>query len=318
MNILVTGAAGFIGSHVAERLQKEGFRVTGLDNFSPHYDPAMKRLNEKELLDQGIPIIQADLKNSEEIDQLDSGYDLIIHLAAQPGISGTSTFEDYFQNNVAGTQNLLSFAERNKGLRHLINISTSSVYGLRATHPETVAAEPASCYGVSKLAAEQLVLAKSRERLLNASSLRLFSVYGPRERPEKLYARLISCAFSQKKFPIFQVSLEHLRSFTYVGDVVDGIIRAVERHESLNGEIINIGSQQEYSTAEGIKIVEEILGVRIPLQEFPRRPGDQEMTAAVISKAEDILGYRPTVSLEQGLRFQVNWYRERLLMQTGL
>lgn len=313
MKVLVTGAAGFIGSHAAERLQEEGYEVTGLDNFSDYYDITLKQLNAEVLRKKGIETIKMDLRNTADYKLLPSDFDFILHFAAQPGISSQSTFEEYFSNNVVATQNLLEFAERNKDLKHFFYISTSSVYGLEATFPETVAPRPASFYGVSKLAAEQLVLARSRADQLKASSLRLFSVYGPRERPEKLYTKLIACGIKDEVFPIFEGSEKHLRSFTYVGDIVDGIYRALKKHEDLDGEIINLGAEDEHKTQEGIQIVEEILGKRIKLEVQPRRPGDQFRTLANIQKAKKMLGYEPKTTLKEGLRLQVDWYMENFL-----
>ncbi len=313
MKVLITGAAGFIGSHAAERLQKEGYTVTGLDNFSDYYDVSLKELNAEALRKKGIEVIKMDLRKPEAFDSLSSNFDFIIHFAAQPGISSESTFEEYFSNNVIATQNLLEFAEQNENLKHFFNISTSSVYGLEATFPETVAPKPASWYGVSKLAAEQLALALSRGKKIKCSSLRLFSVYGPRERPEKLYTKLIACGLKGGAFPIFEGSEKHLRSFTYVGDIVDGIFKAVQNHELLDGEIINLGAEEEHKTQQGIEMIEEILGRKIELEVKPRRQGDQSRTLANIQKAKKMLGYQPKTTLKEGLRLQVEWYRENFL-----
>ena len=310
MKVLVTGAAGFIGSHAAERLQDEGYEVTGIDNFSDYYEVALKQLNAEALDKKGIEVLKMDLRNPEDFNVLSTDFDFILHFAAQPGISSDCSFEDYFSNNVIATQHLLGFAQKQSNLRHFFNISTSSVYGLEATFPETVAPKPASWYGVSKLAGEQLVLAISRAGKLQASSLRLFSVYGPRERPEKLYTKLIACGIKDQVFPIFEGSEKHLRSFTYVGDIVDGIVKAVEKHEFLDGEIINLGAEDEHKTQEGIEIVEKILGKKIRLEVKPRRPGDQFRTLANIQKAKKLLGYDPKTSLKEGLRLQVEWYKE--------
>lgn len=313
MKVLVTGAAGFIGSHAAERLQQEGLEVTGVDNFSDYYDVSLKERNAEVLRKKGISILKMDLRKTSEYDVLASDFDFIIHFAAQPGISASSSFEDYFSNNVIATQNLLEFAQRNLQLKHFFNIATSSIYGLEATFPETIAPKPASWYGVSKLAGEQLVLAESRAGKLKASSLRLFSVYGPRERPEKLYTKLIDCAFKEKEFPVFKGSKKHLRSFTYVGDIVDGIYKAVQHYEKLDGEIINLGAEDEHKTGEGIELVEELLGKKIKLKVVPRRAGDQYRTLANIQKARKILGYDPRTSFREGLQMQIDWYRENFL-----
>lgn len=313
MKILITGASGFIGSHAAERFKKEGFQVVGLDNFSTYYDTSLKELNAAALEQQKIPVLKLDLRNSEDLLKLDTDFDFIIHFAAQPGISEKATFEDYTTNNILGTQNLIEFAQKNKFLKHFVNIATSSIYGLEATYPETVAPQPASWYGVTKLAAEQLVLSQSRLGKLKASSLRLYSVYGPRERPEKLYTKLIACGLKDQKFPIFEGSKEHLRSFTYVGDIVDGILKAVQNHEDINGEIINLGAEDEHSTAEGIALIEEILGKNIEKEVVPRRTGDQSRTAANIDKARKLLGYAPKTKLKEGLSLQVAWYKNNFL-----
>lgn len=313
MKILVTGAAGFIGSHAAERLQEEGFKVTGVDNFSDYYDVSLKERNAEALQKKGIPIVKMDLRNPAEYDNLEEDFDLIIHFAAQPGISASSSFGDYFSNNVNATQNLLEFAQRNPNLKHFFNIATSSIYGLEATFPETIAPKPASWYGVSKLAGEQLVLAESRSGKIKASSLRLFSVYGPRERPEKLYTKLIDCAFKEKEFPIYKGSEDHLRSFTFVGDIVDGIFKAVQNFEKIDGEIINLGAEDEHKTGEGIALVEDLLGKKIKQKVVPKRAGDQNRTLANIEKAKKLLDYHPKTSFREGLQKQIDWYRENFL-----
>ncbi|MFD1079735.1 NAD-dependent epimerase/dehydratase family protein, partial [Longispora fulva] len=159
----------------------------------------------------------------------------------------------------------------------------------------------------------QLVLAESRGDKLKASSLRLYSVYGPRERPEKLYTKLIACAFKDEAFPIYEGSENQLRSFTYVGDIVDGIFKAIEQHEKLNGEIINLGADDENKTGEGIELVEELLGKRVRLEVVPKRAGDQSRTLADITKAKKLLGYEPQTTLREGLKHQIKWYKENFL-----
>lgn len=308
MKVLVTGAAGFIGSHAAERFKAEGLDVMGVDNFSEYYDVSLKRSNANILRKQGVPVIEMDLRRPQDYKDLPLDFDFIVHLAAQPGISAVTTYQEYFSNNVAATQNLLEFAHINKYIKHFLNISTSSVYGLEATFPETVAPRPASWYGVSKLAGEQLVLAESRGNKLKSSSLRLYSVYGPRERPEKLYTKLISCAFKNEAFPVFEGSGKHLRSFTYVGDIVDGIFKALLEHENVDGEIINLGAEDEHKTHEGIELIEELLGKKIKRKMVSSRPGDQFRTLANIQKAKKLLNYDPKTTLREGLQHQIDWY----------
>lgn len=310
MNILVTGAAGFIGSHTSERLSEMGHHVIGLDNFSPYYDLALKEKNAEALREKGIQLRKIDLRLEALERSFDCEFDYIFHFAAHPGISNTSTFEEYYTNNILGTQRLLQFAEDCKKPPFFVNIATSSIYGLEATSTEDTAPKPASWYGVTKLAAEQLVLAKTREKKLKATSLRLYSVYGPRERPDKLYTRLIDCALNNKTFPLFEGSLEHLRSFTYVQDIVDGIVSVIGKEAVCNGEIFNLGTETESTTAQGIETVEELLQKKINTESKPPRAGDQSRTKANIDKARKLLNYDPGTSLKEGLEAQIRWFKE--------
>ncbi len=307
MKILVTGAAGFIGSHTSERLKSLGHDVIGIDNFSPYYDLSLKKLNAKALSDKGIKVYTLDLRTDDLKVMVPSDLDYIFHFAAHPGISATSSFEDYFSNNIIATQRLLEFSEEN-GNPFFVNIATSSIYGLEATFPETETPKPASWYGVTKLAAEQLVLAKCRENKLLGTSLRLYSVYGPRERPDKLYTRLIDCAVNNKTFPLFEGSEKHLRSFTYVQDIVDGIVSVIGNENMCNGEIFNLGTEVENTTAQGIATVEEIMNTKIANVNKPPRAGDQSRTKANIDKARKLLNYNPKTSLKEGLEAQVEWF----------
>lgn len=308
MKILVTGAAGFIGSHTSERLKTLGHEVVGVDNFASYYDISLKKLNAKELSEKNIAIHEIDLQTDNLIEKLPNDIDYIFHFAAHPGISNASTFEDYLGNNVIATQRLLEFVETLPNIPFFVNIATSSIYGLEATFPESVPPKPASWYGVTKLAAEQLVMAKSRESKLKATSLRLFSVYGPRERPDKLYTRLIDCGLHNKPFPLFEGSEKHLRSFTYVQDIVDGIVSVIGKETVCNGEIFNLGTETENTTAQGIATVEEILQKKIQTESRPRRSGDQSRTKANIDKARKLLGYNPQTGLREGLEAQVAWF----------
>lgn len=313
MKILVTGAAGFIGSHTAERLQSLGHEVVGLDNFSEYYDASLKQMNASALNSKGITIEKIDLRFSEQLQTLPIDFNYIFHFAAQPGISTTSSFEDYLDNNFIGTKNLVDFAFKNKSLNLFVNIATSSIYGINATFDETVVPSPVSHYGVTKLAAEQLVLESSRLGQLKACSLRLYSVYGPRERPEKLYTKLIANAFNNVPFPLYKGSENHLRSFTYVQDIADGIISVIGKEDIVNNEIINLGTEEENTTHHGIEIVEQILNKKIDLEIVDARTGDQLRTKAVIDKARRLLGYNPKTTLYEGLEAQVLWYRDNFL-----
>jgi UDP-glucuronate 4-epimerase len=311
MRILVTGAAGFIGSHLAERLVALGHQVRGIDCFTDYYSRALKELNARALRREGAELMALDLAVDDLSPAVD-GVEFIVHLAAQPGISATTSFETYLRNNVEATHRLLLAARQSPALRGFLNISTSSVYGADATGDETTEPRPTSYYGVTKLAAEQLVLALARDRGLPACSLRLFSVYGPRERPEKLYPRLIAAILDGKEFPLFEGSEAHVRSFTYVDDVVDGLVAALDRFDACAGEILNIGSDRSITTGEGIRIVEDIIGAPARIVTRPRRPGDQLRTQANIEKARRLLGYEPVMAPEEGLAREVAWYRDQI------
>lgn len=309
MKILVTGAAGFIGSHTCERLHDLGHDVVGLDNFNDYYSLKLKTLNEKALLEKGIKIIKTDLRADNLAEALPKDINYIFHFAAQPGISASSTFEDYFTNNIIATKNLIDYALECTNLELFVNIGTSSIYGLEATFPETKAPEPASHYGVTKLAAEQLVLQKSREKLFKSCSLRLYSVIGPRERPEKMYTKLIACAYNGEAFPLYEGSATHLRSFTYVGDIVDGIVSVVGNDTKVDGEIINLGTEVEHTTQDGIEAVEQVIGQSIKIDHVKARVGDQLRTKANIDKARKLLNYNPQTTLLEGVKAQVEWYK---------
>lgn len=311
MRILVTGAAGFIASHLCEKLSDLGHEVVGIDNFNDYYNPQLKQLNASDLNAKGIFIHQIDL-NENLKSVFEKPFDYIYHLAAQPGISAETPLSDYVTNNIFATQNLLeAVLEYNPNLKSFINIATSSVYGLVANVDENIPAKPISFYGSTKLAAEQLVLGLQRLGKLNACSIRLYSVYGPRERPEKLYTKLIENLVNNKPFPLFEGSTKHERSFTFVGDIVDGLASIIGKEQIVNGEIINLGTDEVHTTQEGINLVEEIMDKKLIIDNKPARKGDQEKTSAVIDKARKLLGYEPKVTFRKGLEKQVQWYLDK-------
>lgn len=314
MKILVTGVAGFIGSHLAERLASEGHSVAGIDNFNDYYNPQLKRINAEDVEKAGVAIHRLDLAGDGLSPALE-GVEVIYHLAAQPGISATTPYEAYVRNNLTATYRLAQAARQCPTLKLFVNIATSSVYGAHATDDEDTAAKPTSYYGVTKLAAEQLLLAYCREGHLPACSFRLFSVYGERERPEKLYPKLINSILAGEAFPLYGGAREHSRSFTYVGDIVDGLVSALDHVDVCMGEIFNIGSDVEITTGRGIEIVEKILGKPAQFDMKPKRPGDQLRTHANIAKARRLLGYSPKVRPEDGLRAEAEWYQSKIFGQ---
>jgi len=317
MRILVTGAAGFIGSHLSERLVALGHDVRGVDCLTDYYAIAQKSLNVDQIREKGVTFLPLDLAE-DDLDSATEGVEVVYHAAAQPGISATTAFDTYVRNNIIGTNRLLEAARRSDSLQGFINISTSSVYGADATGDESTEPRPTSYYGVTKLAAEQLALALARDRGFPACSLRLFSVYGPRERPEKLYPRLIGCILEDREFPLYEGSEHHLRSYTYVGDIIDGLVAALDRLDACIGEIFNIGTDVAITTAEGMRTVEDIIGRPARIVRHPRRPGDQLRTHANIEKARHVLAYNPTTTAREGLEKEVEWYRRHIFGKINL
>lgn len=313
MNILVTGAAGFIGSHAAEKLASLGHSVAGADNLSDYYSKQLKLMNVEALIKKGVQFTEIDLRYTEQYKSLSKAFEYVFHFAAQPGLSVTSSFNDYLSNNVTATYELVQFAKACNNLRLFVNIGTSSVYGFDATKDETAAPLPASDYGVTKLAAEQLVLSQSRNKIFNACSLRLYSVYGPRERPDKLYTKLIKAALCNEPFTLIGGSLQHKRSFTYVDDIIEGILKVIGKEKSVSGEIFNIGTDVQNTTAYGIETVEKLTGKKISFKILPPRSGDPLNTKAVIDKARKFLNYNSATSLPEGISKQINWFEAQLL-----
>jgi len=311
MKILITGAAGFIGSHLAQHLLRSGHDVVALDCFTEYYCLDLKYRNKDDISRDGVKFFTADLA-SDDLTELLTDVEIIYHLAAQPGISSTTPFSAYLTNNFIATQKLIEAAEQSDSLKMFINISTSSVYGADATSPETVEPKPTSVYGVSKLAAEQLVLARSRDQNFPACSLRLFSVYGPRERPEKLYPKLIHSIMNDRPFTQYEGSENHYRSYTFITDAVQGLASVLDNLEQCKGQIINIGTDISISTKEGIRLIEEIIGKKAEIKKIPKRPGDQLKTQADISKAKRLLDYLPSVSARDGLEKEVKWYLQTI------
>jgi len=317
MKILVTGAAGFIGSHLSERLADLGHEVIGVDNFNPYYSVELKELNAKDLEEKGVKIHRLDI-STDDITPLVEGVNAAFHLAAQPGISATTPFSVFMQNNMVATENVYQALKDLPDFKILVNISTSSVYGRHATDDETAAPKPTSHYGVTKLGAEQLLLAYQRDAGFPACSTRLFSIYGERERPDKLYPKVIDSILNDRPFPFFEGSEHHLRSFTYIGDIVDGFISILNSPEKCIGEIFNLGYDSAITVGEGLKIIEDYLGKKAIYDIKPKRPGDQLETRATITKAREILGYNPKTTPEEGLRREADWFKEKIWKKINL
>jgi UDP-glucuronate 4-epimerase len=309
MKIVITGAAGAIGSHLAERLISEGHEVIGIDALTPYYDPRLKEATGKLLESKGVKMHYKNLLDAD-VGPIFDGAQAIFHMAAQPGISVTTPFDDYLKNNIIATHNVLEIAKNLPNLELFVNASTSSVYGAVANGPETVHPAPTSNYGVTKLAAEQLALSYYRSLNLPVVNIRFFSVLGERERPEKLFFKLIKALYEDTELTMYEGSENHIRSYTYVGDIVNGCIKSLEKRKEILGETFNLGNDKTSTTGEALRIVEELMGKKAKIRTLPKRSGDQLETGAKIDKAKKLLGYNPETDLRTGLKKEIDWYGE--------
>ncbi len=293
---LVTGAAGFIGSHLYEALISRDHEVLPLDCLTPYYAPECKLRNAAKV---GATITERDLA-SEPLDDLLEGIDGIFHLAGQPGVrqSWGDDLAPYLRHNLLATERLATAAAA-RGTR-LVFSSSSSVYGSAKQYPtpENAATRPVSPYGVTKLACEHLLAAHSDQQALDAVVLRYFTVYGPRQRPDMAFSRLLGALHAGRTFRMFGNG-EATRSFTYVTDVVAATIEAMEK--AAPGSLYNVGGGTEASLREVVDIVQEITGMKLDVEHCEPVSGDVVRTAADISKISREIGWIPAVDLRDGL-----------------
>lgn len=305
MRYLVTGAAGFIGSHLTESLVGLGHDVVGLDAFTDYYDPARKRANAA-----GLDVVEADLLEAD-LDGLIGDVDGVYHLAGQPGVRASfgPGFEHYVSRNVHASGRLFEAAAR-RGAR-VVYASSSSVYGDAETYPtpEDVPPRPISPYGVTKLCVEHLAYAHARTTGLEAVGVRYFTVYGPRQRPDMAFTPMLEALADGEAFRLFgdgSVS----RSFTYVADAVSGTVAAMERGAA--GETYNVGGGEESSMTDAIALAERIAGRDLAVERHGAAVGDVRRTRADVRKAGTDLGWAPTTGLADGLRAQWEWVAARV------
>jgi nucleoside-diphosphate-sugar epimerase len=308
VKVLVTGAAGFIGSHLSERLVADGHTVVGLDAFIPYYPRDFKVANlESVRQTPGFEFHEVDLRTAD-LGPIVAGVDAVIHLAATPGLPRSWTdFALYVSCNVSATQRLLEAASA-AGIGRFVQVSTSSVYGLEAVGDETIPLRPISPYGVTKLAAEHLALAYRELYRLPVVILRYFSIYGPRQRPDMAYNIMTEAMLDGRPITVFGDGHQS-RSSTYVEDCVAGTVAALERGQ--DGEVYNLGGGVEITLLEAIGFLGEALGVKPELRFEPGRAGDQRRTQADFGKAARHFGYDPTVEPREGLARQARWQSDR-------
>lgn len=315
---LVTGAAGFIGSHLVDKLLAEGWYVTGVDNFDPFYDPRVKRRNIAAHRDNPrFRLIEADLRDSAALERARDDYDVIVHLAAKAGVRPSVAAPlEYQQVNVTGTQNLLELA-RKWGVKQFVFASSSSVYGVNPRVPwreDDPVLLPISPYAATKVAGELLGHVYSHLYGMRFVALRLFTVYGPRQRPDLAIHKFARLMLRGQPIPILGDGSTR-RDYTYIDDIIHGI-RAAMDYDATPYEVINLGNNRPVTLADLVHALEEALGVKAQLRWLPPEPGDVPQTYADIQKATQLLGYRPTVDLPTGLRIFANWLQSELRNQS--
>jgi len=311
--ILLTGSAGFIGSHAVEKLLDMGHQVIGFDNFDSFYDPDIKRDNIREAQKHpGFMGVVGDICSEEDLDDIFSIYEFtdVIHLAARPGVR--PSWEDpflYERVNVIGTINLLRMAA-NAGVGHFIYGSSSSVYGINAEIPFAPChstQRTISPYAASKLAAEGYVHAYHHLKGFKATVLRFFTVYGPRQRPEMAIHKFTRLIERGESIPVFGDG-ESARDYTYVDDIIAGLAGALERAGE-QYEILNLGSTHVVKLNDLTGVIASTLGKKPIIERHPVAPGDVPITYADISRSRLLLGYEPRTAIEEGIPKFVEWYK---------
>lgn len=302
---LVTGCAGFLGSHLCEELLSRGYEVIGIDSFSDYYPRAMKESNVATLREApAFQMVEADLAETS-VEPLLPGVDVVFHLAAQPGVQPSfgRGFGAYLRDNVQATQRLLEAAVRHD-LAAFVYASSSSVYGDQEVYParEDAPVRPVSPYGSTKVITEQLASAFWRSHGVPVVGLRYFTVYGPRQRPDMAFSRFIARALSSRPVPVSGDG-HQVREFTYVADVVRATVAAAERGE--RGSVYNVGGGKPFALLDVIELLKAVLDRPVEVEHRGAVPGDPRRTEADVRRAVRDLGYRPTTPLAQGLAAQV-------------
>lgn len=307
--VVVTGAAGFIGSHLSERLLADGYEVLGIDSFSDHYDRGLKERNVADAsAHANFRLAEIDLADGDIGPLLDRAR-VVFHVAGQPDVRPNwGPFDRYLHDNVVATQRLLE-ALRGIELERFVFASSSSVYGNAEMFPtkESSLPRPISPYGMTKLAAEHLVFVYMRAFGLPVTALRYFTVYGPRQRPDMALQRFMVALVEGREIEIFGDG-EQTRDFTFISDAIDATVKASSA--DVGGKVINLGGGSRVTVNRVIDTLEEISGIKARRKHLPAAPGDPRHTGASINLARERLAWEPRVSLRDGLSRQWEWFQE--------
>jgi UDP-glucuronate 4-epimerase len=316
VNLLVTGGAGFIGSHVCERLLQTGHAVWAFDDLNSFYDPQIKQQNIREIQSLAMPFefVQGDITDRAALDEVfgSAKFDQVIHLAARAGVRPSLAEPALYQRvNVEGTVNVLEAARRN-GLGKVILASSSSVYGVNAKVP-FAESDPIfsaiSPYAASKLACEALGHVYHHVYGMDVVMLRFFTAYGPRQRPDLAIHKFAALIHAGKAIPVFGDG-STARDYTYITDIVDGVVAGTQRE--FGYEIFNLGESQTVTLSRLIELLESALGKKAVINRQPTQPGDVPITFADVSKARARLGYNPQIKIAQGIPLFVDWFLKNI------
>lgn len=319
MRALITGGAGFIGSHLTDHLLNEGWGVTVIDNFDPFYDISLKKGNIRNHLNNpDYRFVECDLVNAEDLKNATEyeDYDVIVHLAAKAGVRPSiANPASYMDVNVKGTQNMLDLA-REKNIKQFVFASSSSVYGINPNVPwseEDQGLMPISPYASTKVSGELMGHVYSHLFGIRFVGLRFFTVYGPRQRPDLAIHKFTRMILQGDEITMYGDGSTR-RDYTFVGDIVKGI-RAAMSYDQSQFEIINLGNHRTVRLSELIDLLSNVLEKEVRIRQMPEQPGDVPQTYADISKASRLLGYYPATSIENGLVKFRDWINSRMLYQ---
>jgi UDP-glucuronate 4-epimerase len=315
MHYLITGGAGFIGSHLSERLLSDGHEISCIDNFNDYYDPNIKEKNVKTSQDFiSYHLIRGEILDEELLEKIikQNKVDCIVHLAARAGVRPSVLQPKLYEEvNIRGTINLLELAKK-YNIKKFILASSSSVYGNNKKVPfseNDPVDNPISPYAATKKACELIAYTYSALYNISVSCLRFFTVYGPRQRPDMAIHKFTKLIASGYEIPIFGDG-KVKRDFTYFSDIIDGIVRSIERCSGYN--IYNLGESQVIELMDLVTLIEKYLGKKAKINWQPRQPGDVEITYADVTKAKSELGYNPQINVETGIKLFINWFDEYL------